>query len=252
MSIIKTTIKSCNKKYNKLSNLNKEDLLNDFKMFLKVHRPTMRNINKFGKDYNVSMSKVVYFYGGLCNMLKEIGYEKPRSNKYTKEEVSVKLKNIFNEYGFVSKELLEKLNGKPDYVNHKTITRIYGSFANMYKELFPDVYENNCFSFGELLIYKYLKSKNIEFIKEYRDHDLINKAKLRYDFYIPSKNTIIEFNGIQHYEYTKYFHKSVERYEYQKFKDKIKQKYAESLNIKYIIIKYSDIHKIPEILNKEL
>ena len=168
MSIIKTTIKSCNKKYNKLSNLNKEDFLNDFKMFLKVHRPTMRNINKFGKDYNVSMSKVVYFYGGLCNMLKEIGYEKPRSNKYTKEEVS------------------------------------------------------------------------------------INKAKLRYDFYIPSKNTIIEFNGIQHYEYTKYFHKSVERYEYQKFKDKIKQKYAESLNIKYVIIKYSDIHKIPEILNKEL
>lgn len=52
-------------------------------------------------------------------------------------------------------------------------------------------------SFGERCIFKLLQLNNIEFIPQMEFDWLHNKF---YDCYIPSNNTIIEINGLQHYQ----------------------------------------------------
>lgn len=62
-----------------------------------------------------------------------------------------------------------------------------------------------CKNKNERIIYDYLTSNNIEFIHEC-DIRKINKFAIhryRVDFYIPSKNIVIEYNGRQHYEPTR-------------------------------------------------
>jgi hypothetical protein len=54
-------------------------------------------------------------------------------------------------------------------------------------------------SLGEKLIREKLTQFNIDFIQEYRFEDLIfpdTKHHAKFDFYIPSHNYIIEFDGI--------------------------------------------------------
>ena len=55
-------------------------------------------------------------------------------------------------------------------------------------------------SFGERVIYNLLKELNISFIHEATASNVFPWAKrYRYDFYIPSKNMILENHGAQHY-----------------------------------------------------
>lgn len=49
---------------------------------------------------------------------------------------------------------------------------------------------------------------------------------LPFDVYLPNQNIFIEINGLQHYVYTVYFHKTKERFENYKNNDKIKKKFA--------------------------
>ena len=57
-------------------------------------------------------------------------------------------------------------------------------------------------SHGEILVAKVLEQLNIEFIKEYSFKDLksISEGRLKFDFFLPLYNTIIEYQGRQHYE----------------------------------------------------
>lgn len=52
-------------------------------------------------------------------------------------------------------------------------------------------------SIGELNIETLLRENNIEYIKEKTFEDL---GKLRFDFYLPTYQRLIEFDGIQHYK----------------------------------------------------
>lgn len=58
-----------------------------------------------------------------------------------------------------------------------------------------------CRSLGEQKIIDILSDANIEYIKEYTKHNCYFKESgrmARFDFYIPSQNYIIEYDGIQH------------------------------------------------------
>lgn len=63
----------------------------------------------------------------------------------------------------------------------------------------------------------------------------MNKLKLRFDFYLPSDNVIIEADGEQHYDIQEWFKIIQER-------DKIKTKYCIDNNIKIIRISYKEIN----------
>ena len=107
-------------------------------------------------------------------------------------------------------------------------------------------------SVGESTIYKYLYSKNINFERQKRFDDCRNKKPLPFDFFIEPLNILIEFDGIQHFEFCDFFHKTHHDFEEQQLKDKIKTEYCENKNIKLIRIPYWKQYNIENILDKEL
>jgi hypothetical protein len=108
----------------------------------------------------------------------------------------------------------------------------------------------NCMtSKGELMIEKFLIEKNIKYVFQKTFDDCINEnnRKMKFDFYLPSQNILIEYDGKQHFEPIKYFggrKAFIIRQQY----DKIKNDYAEINKIKLIRISYHDYNNINNIL----
>lgn len=101
-------------------------------------------------------------------------------------------------------------------------------------------------SLGERRIEEYLQDNNIEYIPQYWFNDCRDINPLPFDFYIPNKNTIIEFDGRQHFEDTNWFTYSLETTQKH---DSIKNEYCELNNINLIRINYKQINHINEILD---
>lgn len=178
-------------------------------------------------------------FGNLENLKNELNLQIFRKN-YSKNEIIEKLILFYNENGTISKELLIKNN----YINHKVINRIWGNFQNMYKELFPTILEENrltsksCIA-AILFINKILKEEPILEAKfDWLKNPKTNK-NFRIDAYYEKHNIAIEFQGIQHYQFVKYFHKTLEIFEYKQKLDAIKKNLITSHNIKYIEIPYN-------------
>ena len=108
-------------------------------------------------------------------------------------------------------------------------------------------------SHGENEISKLLDDNNISYEIQKKFDGLVGvgNRKLSYDFFIPSDNILIEYNGIQHYEYVKRFG-SEERFINQQEHDRRKREYAKQNNIKLVEIPYWEFDNIKEILSKEL
>lgn len=106
---------------------------------------------------------------------------------------------------------------------------------------------------GENLIAKYLSDKNIEFEshKKFKDLHGVGDGNLSYDFYIPTNNLLIEFQGSQHEKSFEYFG-GEERFKKQKEHDKRKREYALSHSIDLLEIWYYDMDNIEQILNDKL
>lgn len=91
-------------------------------------------------------------------------------------------------------------------------------------------------SIGETLIAEVLTNNKIVYYQEYKFQDLGN---LRYDFYLPEYNRLIEFDGEQHFRDTGWGGLEL----YQK-RDEIKNDYANLHNISLIRIPYWEKDKI--------
>jgi hypothetical protein len=97
-------------------------------------------------------------------------------------------------------------------------------------------------SIGEKRIYNYLMKKNIEFECEKTFDGCKNIMPLRFDFYLPSYNLLIEFDGEQHFKIGN-FADTLEENE-RKFKnckknDEIKTKYCQDNDITLLRLHYS-------------
>ena len=102
---------------------------------------------------------------------------------------------------------------------------------------------------GEKIIRIFLEEHNLNFKMQYRFNNCRNKNTLPFDFYLPSLNVCIEFDGEQHYIPKDYFGGEKRLLETQ-INDKIKNEYCKENNIRLIRIKYDQ--KIENILNKNL
>lgn len=96
-------------------------------------------------------------------------------------------------------------------------------------------------SYGEFKVAECLSELKLSYIREYSFPDLQSHkgTKLRFDFFIPSINTLIECQGKQHYEYTGGFFNETEFKELQ-MRDSQKEIYCESHNIRLLKIPYYD------------
>ena len=105
---------------------------------------------------------------------------------------------------------------------------------------------------GEKIISSILNDKKIEFKSEFKFNDCKYKTHLKFDFYIPSKNLCIEFNGIQHYKPIEFFGGD-SYFKEIKIRDNIKENFCKSNGINLLVIKYTkDKNKIEELISSYL
>lgn len=185
---------------------------------------------------------------------KECQYENnSKNNKHTIKDI-IKL----------GEELNIKILNPEDYVDYYTLNLrcVCSKCGEVYVTSYQSLKSGRCIlcprcskseSHGETKIRLYLKNKSIEFKQQKRFNDCRTTVPLPFDFYIPSMNTIIEYDGEGHFykvdfrghdgEYT--FNKTREN-------DKIKNDYCKAHNIKLIRIPYWDFKNIEKILNEKL
>lgn len=95
-------------------------------------------------------------------------------------------------------------------------------------------------SHGEKFVSKYLTGHNIEFTTQYKIS--YNECpKLSFDFYIEKYNTLIEFDGIQHFDIIPYFG-GEEKFQLQIRNDNYKNSYCKENNITLIRFHHLDIN----------
>lgn len=104
---------------------------------------------------------------------------------------------------------------------------------------------------GELITTKILKTLGIDYEPQQTFDDLKDKTYLSYDFYIPSQNILIEYQGIQHYEPIEYFGGEATFKKQQKH-DQIKLDYAKENGYNLIAVPYTEdtLSKIKKYLIK--
>lgn len=160
--------------------------------------------------------------------------------KSTTEEFIAKAKKVHgNRYDY----------SKVNYINVKTkveiICPVHGSFWQR-----PDGHLSGfgcakCISSrGENIIRKTLQEENLTFEEQKRFPECCFKYPLIFDFWIPSLNLAIEFNGRQHYEAIDFFG-GQERLKEQQTHDALKESFCQETNKQLLVISYKeDVEKI--------
>lgn len=111
-------------------------------------------------------------------------------------------------------------------------------------------------SAGERRIRAYLISHNIGFVQECRFDDCRDEHVLPFDFYIPSANLVIEYDGEQHYRPVRFAgkddNKAIVRYLKTLRRDAIKNRYCADHDIKLVRIPYTEYDEVDWVLNELL
>lgn len=107
-------------------------------------------------------------------------------------------------------------------------------------------------SIGEDRVEQFLKNHNIEYEREYRFKDCVRVQRpLPFDFYIPSMNILIEFDGVQHFQRIGRFGDE-DNFAELKLNDEFKNNYCREHGITLIRISYKDIDRVDELLSAKL
>ena len=153
---------------------------------------------------------------------------------------------------------------KAVYVNNETnleiICKKHGSFfQSPASHLYQKAGCPKCnLSKAELKIIRFLKERRIDYITQKTFTDCRNPAtnqKLKFDFYLPLKNILIEYDGPQHFEEGRHiggYVSTLADLKSTQLRDKIKTNYAEQNGIELIRIKYTKFKKLNSILKESL
>lgn len=152
--------------------------------------------------------------------------------KLTIDEIKQRsIENHGDVWDFIEKEY------KNIYSNIKVKCKFCGKIN--YKPAYRIIY-GKCFycneSQGERAVRLYLEKNKIRYIQEYTFKDCKYKKVLPFDFYLPDYNTVIEYQGEQHFREILFFEKLEDR----QLKDKIKREYCIKNGIREIEIKYNE------------
>lgn len=216
------------------------------------------NICFFMQDRNGIRHNMVNFTCNKCGRIntKEVanflrqkydcGYCKGQKESKDTDSFMSQLKEKFG-------NRFELLN---EYQNVKTDVRIKCTRCGFIRNIKPNSLLQSGYcpkcdvknSKGEKVILEYLKEKkyNFECQKYFSDWNI---GIHYFDFYIPSKNLVIEYQGIQHYVFNPFFHKNEEDFEHRKEKDLLKKQKAIEFGLNYISIHYSLFPQLFSILN---
>lgn len=97
---------------------------------------------------------------------------------------------------------------------------------------------------GEQKIIDILNKEGIKFESEKVFTDETRISKYRFDFYIPNMNICLEFQGMQHMQYSPFFHKNRSEFTKAQERDRLKISYCLAHNIPLYCIPYWDLEKL--------
>lgn len=173
-------------------------------------------------------------------------------------------KNIKEELNFDNYEYIDFDNVFDPLNIHKKINikcKQCGTTFN--QDLFYHIHGRGCpecgkKSYGEKIINSFLENKGLILNQTYfreKKFDDLRSGKggndfLRFDFYIPEKNTVIEFNGRQHYQELNTFYKTHQEFLDAMKRDQMKRDYCKSKGILELEIQSSNIKELDEILEE--
>ena len=156
--------------------------------------------------------------------------------------------NIHNNFYNYSKVSFDKTSDKVTI-----ICPIHGEFIQIWNNHLKGEGCPKCnHSKGEKSVSNYLIEHKIDFIAQYRiniDTNINSSGYAFIDFYLPSLNTFIEYNGIQHYISVDKFGGNI-TLKRQQNRDQYIRNYCSQNNIKLIEIMYNE--NVNDKLNKEL
>jgi very-short-patch-repair endonuclease len=230
-------------------------------------------IKKHGIIYDYSLVEYEHCFLKIKIICREHGIFEQRPASHLKGQGCKKCgeKNKIEKQSYDIHKFTEKANkihsfkydySKSEYshsqIKIKIICRKHGEFWQMPNDHLrgagcPDCSESK----GEIKIKEWLKANNINYIQEYKFEDCKfqnTNGIARFDFYLPEKNILIEYDGQQHFKpFSWSSDKSKEtmkkNLEIVKERDSIKNKYALDNNFKLIRIPFSKYNFIEEILN---
>lgn len=156
-----------------------------------------------------------------------------REKRYSSKDIKNKAKQVLSENSNATSHDIIKSIG----INAGTLSKKGIRISDIRKELLlPNLkYKSSIF---ENTIYDILQSLNFTVEREKTYKDLIYTRNLRYDFYIPELNLLIEADGQQHYE-------EVDPYGCKSLilvRDALKNEYARTNNINLLRIRYFRPH----------
>jgi len=143
-----------------------------------------------------------------------------------------------------------------NYKNNKTkikiICPVHGEFKqnpsiHMAGSGCPKCKQSN----GEKVIINYLNENKIKYFYQKTFEECKYKNKLKFDFYLPELNTIIEFDGQQHFKPNNFFG-GIDEFKKLNIKDSIKNNFCIKNGIYLLRIPYYNIDSIELILNNKL
>lgn len=213
---------------------------NESKILCKIHNEIFKT--------HISFDKLNRHCFGCSQCYKE----KNKYNKNNEKDILNKIKSEWNNQFDVS-----KYKYITSHIPSTLICRIHNiEFEESYHDLQRHI--NKCpkckkIYRGEDKISKYLDFHNIEYIRQYDKFEGLITSKgnqQKCDFYIPSKNLIIEYNGEQHYHNSYITNFNENKLKEQKEKDKFKRKYCLEHNINLLIIPYNMFNQINTLLDK--
>lgn len=215
---------------------NEDVVLHDIKKVYEEYQSTSSNV--YRKHGLYSECVINRIFGTWENAVKKLGLESARKC-YGKDEIDRQVKAVFNRYGFISRALIDDECDftyqalKPYYKNKNEVSYMLGV-----KNAFCDKLSSKA-----EVIYLILKDTYPDIIKE-KTWDWLTNPKtnkpLWIDFYIPSVNTAIEFDGAQHFQYIERFHKTYENYIESVYRDRLKDKLLVEHGIRLIRLSYKD------------
>jgi hypothetical protein len=94
-------------------------------------------------------------------------------------------------------------------------------------------------SLGERRIARMLEVLKINHESQKKFSDCVDKRPLRFDFWLPDFNVLIEYDGPQHFESKEYFG-GKSNFESTIRRDRIKSCYAQKKKIRLIRVKYTE------------
>lgn len=94
---------------------------------------------------------------------------------------------------------------------------------------------------GEKFIEGLLEKRSIEFVRQKTFSECRNIQPLRFDFYLPKQNILIEYDGAQHFKPFAFSYSNDANIQFEKLKehDRIKNEWAKSNNIVLIRVPYT-------------